>query len=109
MCRRIFYIDGVELAEGGAAEEALVFSLHTVTGVPSSNTIQLRVQVGAAKFLALIDTGSTHSFIGEVAACCTGLPIEPRPGLTATVANGERIACPGVLRRTPVLIDGLEF
>jgi hypothetical protein len=109
VCRRIFYIDGVELAEAAANEEAPVFSLYAVAGVPSSNTLQLPVQVGAAEFIALIDTGSTHSFIGELAAHRTGLPIEPRPGLTATVANGERIACPGVLRRTPMIIDGLEF
>jgi hypothetical protein len=38
-CRRIFYIDGVELDEGGAEEEASVFSLHAVAGVPDSNTI----------------------------------------------------------------------
>jgi hypothetical protein len=109
VCRRIFYIDDIELDEGAVAEEAPVFSLHAVVGVPGTNTIQLWVTMGTAEFIALIDTGSTHSFIGEDAACRTGLTIEPRPGLTATVANGERIACPGVLRCTPVLIDGLEF
>ena len=109
VCRRIFYIDGIELDEGAVAEEAPVFSLHAVAGVPGSNTLQLRVRVGEADFTALIDTGSTHSFIGEDAARRAGLCIEPRPRLTATVANGERVACPGVLRRAPVLIDGLEF
>jgi hypothetical protein len=68
VCRRIFFIDGVELAEDEAPEEAPVFSLHAVVGVPVSSTIQLRVQVGAASFVALVDTGSTHCFIGEEAA-----------------------------------------
>ena len=39
VCRRIFYIDGVELDEGAVAEEAPVFSLHAVAGVPGGNTI----------------------------------------------------------------------
>jgi hypothetical protein len=77
--------------------------------VPVSNTVQLQVLLGTATFVALVDTGSTHSFIGEAAARHTGLHIEPRPRLTATVANGERVACPGVLRHAPVIINGMEF
>jgi len=33
----------------------------------------------------------------------------PQPRLTATVANGERITCPGVIRQAPLNIDGEEF
>ena len=114
VCRRLFYIDGFEIADDAAAAdgpdtEAPVFSLHAVAGVPVSNTVQLQVLLGAATFVALVDTGSTHSFIGEAAARLTGLHIEPHPRLTATVANGERVPCPGVLRQAPVIIDGMEF
>ncbi|WVZ81753.1 LOW QUALITY PROTEIN: hypothetical protein U9M48_029095 [Paspalum notatum var. saurae] len=89
--------------------EAPVFSLHVVAGVAVSNTIQLQVLLGTATFVALVDTGSTHSFIGEVAARGTGLSLEPRPRLTAKVANGERVSCPGILRQAPVIIDDMEF
>jgi hypothetical protein len=75
-----------------------MFSLHAVVGAPVSSTIQLHVRVGAVDFIVLIDMGSTHSFIGEDAARRAGLPIEPHPRLMATVANGEHVACPGVLR-----------
>lgn len=109
VCRRIFYVDGVELAEEEEQGKVPVFSLHAVAGVAVSSTIQLRVQVGAATFTALVDTGSTHSFIGETAAQRAGLLVDTRPRLTATVANGERISCPGVLRQAPVVIDGLTF
>ncbi|WVZ87490.1 hypothetical protein U9M48_034121 [Paspalum notatum var. saurae] len=54
-------------------------------------------------------TGSTHCFIGEAAAQRAGLPVTPRPRLTATVANGERIACPGVLRQAAIVIDSRPF
>jgi hypothetical protein len=78
--------------------ESPVFSLHAVTGMAMCNTVQLHVVVDAATFFALIDTGLTHNFIGEATARRSSLTIEPRPRLTATVANVERVACPGVLR-----------
>jgi len=107
-CRHIFFVDGVEIddVEGGAAHqeddaatETPVFSLHAVAGVAVGAPILLRVTLGAATLVALVDTGSTHNFIGEAAAHHTGLTIIPRPRLTATVANGEKVACPGVLRQ----------
>eukprot|EP00267_Zea_mays_P048480 XP_020401050.1 uncharacterized protein LOC109942893 [Zea mays] len=109
VCRRIFFFDGFELDEAEASEEASVFSLHVVAGVPVASTIQLRVHVGSASFTVLVDTGSTHSFIGETAAQQAGMPVQTHPRLTAIVANRERISCPGVLRQAPVVIDGLEF
>jgi hypothetical protein len=67
------------------------------------------VVVGAATFVALVDTGSTHNFIGESAARRSNLPIEPRPRLTATVANGKCVSCPGVLRQSQVTINNRAF
>jgi hypothetical protein len=71
--------------------------------------IQITVSVGAASLLALLDSGSTHSFISEDAARRTRLPIEDRPRMTATVTNGERVACSGVIRHTPFSIDATSL
>jgi hypothetical protein len=114
VCMRIFYIGGFEIGDEARdaddpGPEAPVFSLHAIAGVAVGNTVQLKVLLGAATFVALVDTGSTHSFIGEAAARRTGLHIEPRPRLTVTVANGECAACPGVLCQAPVIINGMEF
>jgi hypothetical protein len=105
VCRCIFYIDSVELAEDEPTEEAPVYSLDVVVGVPVRGTLQLEVQVGATTLIALIDTGSTHCFIGEATAQRAGLPVAPRSRLTATMANGERIDWPGILRQAPIVID----
>eukprot|EP00267_Zea_mays_P045001 XP_020397235.1 uncharacterized protein LOC109941145 [Zea mays] len=70
---------------------------------------RVRVQVGAVTLTALLDTGSTHNFIAEAAASRTGLAVQTSPRLTATVANGERIACPGVFRQAPITIAGEDF
>jgi hypothetical protein len=115
-CRRIFYVEGVQLEtddDAAAAAEpegdAPVYSLHAVAGVSGFDTLQVRALLGPAVLVALLDTGSTHNFIGERAAHRSGLHIQPRPRLTATVANGERIVCPGVIRDAPVTVHGETF
>jgi hypothetical protein len=59
--------------------------------------------------VALLDTRSTHNFIGERAAHRSRLPIQPRPRLTATVANGDKITCPRVIHDAPVILHGTTF
>ncbi|XP_066374128.1 uncharacterized protein [Miscanthus floridulus] len=116
VCKRLFLLDSImddDDDDAGGEDtpdpEAPVFSLHAVAGVPSGNTLLLRVTLGAASLVALVDTGSSHNFIGEAAASRTGLAVQPCPCLTATVANGEKVPCPGVLRRAAICIDGLAF
>ena len=116
VCRRIFYLNGVEIAAAdeepagdAQQEEAPVFSLRAVAGMPICDSMQVRASLGATTLVALLDTGSTHNFIAEDAARRTGLTVQPRPRLTATVANGERVTCPGVIRRAPVIIEGDTF
>jgi hypothetical protein len=110
VCKRLFLLDSIAddddtdeapVTEHMVDTESPVFSLHAVAGVPIADTIQLAVTVGDASLLALLDSGSTHSFIGEDAAHRTGLPVQARPRMTATVANGERVPCPGVIRNAP--------
>jgi hypothetical protein len=115
--RGIFFIDGVTITdeeETAAAKPnyevgAPVFSLHVVAGVPICDTMQVRVELGTATLVALLDMGSTHYFIREEAARHTGLVIQPRPRLTATVANGEHILCPGVIRQALIIIAAERF
>jgi hypothetical protein len=71
--------------------------------------MQVRVTVGTVTLTTLLDTGSMHNFIAEAAVVRTGLAVRSSPHLTATVANGERIACPGVLRQAPITIVGENF
>jgi hypothetical protein len=118
-CRRLFFLDGVEIDDapdtGAAAvedageQEAPIFSLHAVAGVPVGKTMQVRVLVGSTPLVALLDTGSTHNFISETAAARSGLPIQARPRLTAMVANGEKVPCPGVIRHAPLMIHDIAF
>ena len=118
VCKRLFLLDGVpEEAnddeptdeDGTAAEETPHFSLHAIAGVPFSDTMQLKVVLGDITLTALLDLGSMHNFIAETAAHRTGLPLQRQPRLTVTVANGERVTCPGVIRQAPLTITADTF
>jgi len=121
VCKRLFLLDSLpdddddtadDGADAGAEEgdtEAPVFSLHAVAGVPLANTMQVRVSVGTATFVALLDSGSNHNFIAEEAARCTGLRVQPQARMSAMVANGEKIPCPGIIWQAPVTIDNTTF
>ena len=135
-CRRLFFVDGVKIddtagdgavagadlgeqaaavlairaAPGAAkAEESPSFSLAALAGVCFTDTLQISVTIGNTLFSALLDSGSSHSFISESAAHRTGLPIATRPRMMATVANGERITCSGVMRHTAFSVQGDAF
>jgi hypothetical protein len=71
--------------------------------------MQIAVTLGTVSLVALIDSGSTHNFIGEEAARRTSLTLQQRPHLTALVANSERVTCEGVIRDAPLLVDGEPF
>ena len=76
---------------------------------PPAYSLQFRVLVAGVPLIALLDTGSTHNFILEGAAQQIGLPIQSRPRLTTTVANGERVSYTSVLCSTAFTIEGAPF
>jgi hypothetical protein len=97
---------GDELAQ---TEELPAFSLHAIAGVRFTDTMQVTVNLAGSPFIALLDSGSTYNFISESAAQRTGLPLQHRPRLTATVANGERVSCVGIIRQAAVTIHSDVF
>jgi hypothetical protein len=90
--------DVPELSEAGANEEIPHFSLHAITGVRFSDTMQIRVVLGGMSLVALLDSGSTHNFISEAVVQRIGLPLQHRPRLTTIVANDKRVSCLGIIR-----------
>lgn len=81
-------VETTEATEETPTEESPHYSLHAIAGVCVNDTLQLPVSLGDISLIALLDTGSTHNFISEGATQQTGLPLQRRPRLTATVANG---------------------
>ncbi|CAN6198913.1 unnamed protein product [Urochloa humidicola] len=96
-------------ASSDSTEEEVRISLNAITGVQSGSTIQLATVVNGTALAALVDSGSTHSFISEDTARRIGLTPAPRPGLTVGVANGDRILSSGVCKDVTVHIGQEQF
>jgi hypothetical protein len=58
---------------------------------------------------ALVDSGSTHSFISLETASHLHLQPDYRPGIQVTVANGDCVASAGICRGIHIFIDKEEF
>jgi len=91
------------------SEEDVRISMHVLTGITSGDNIRLRVRIRGIELTALVDSGSTHTFIHDEVARRLGLAVEHQPGLTVKVANGEHIQSLGVCPATPVNIHGQQF
>jgi hypothetical protein len=60
----VFLIE-LEEADEAAALEDLGISLHALTGIAGANIMQLRVNIACKELHALVDFGSTHTFIHD--------------------------------------------
>jgi hypothetical protein len=83
--------------------------LHAISGVHTSNTMQVCLRLGDVHIHALIDSSSMHNLIAEKVASRTGLPMVYCSSAPVTMASGERVPCTGVYRRTPFSINGDQF
>lgn len=66
----------LEMEDGMEADhwaEDLGISLHAITGIDVADTMHLRVRIGDTTLLALVDSGSTHTFLRESVAESLGL------------------------------------
>jgi hypothetical protein len=116
-CARLFHIEYDETASdddaapaGDADTDEPRVSLNALSGVDGANTMRLPVHVGGEHVIALVDSGSTHNFINTQLARHLRCPLAPvREDLRVVVANGDRLASPGLCRDLPLTIDGERF
>lgn len=90
-------------------DEAPKNSLHALTGVRTSENMQVKAHLGDQEFIALIDSGSTHNFLSADAIRQLALPLELRDGMRVVMANGERATCSGFSMHTSLTIDKEAF
>ena len=127
MCKRLFYLEvddyivetPVEATEDTpsselagpemAAANALVVSLQAVAGIRAANSMLLPIVIKGERFLALLDTGSTHNFVSGETMRRLGLVPAGGERLRITVANGDRMPCEGIARNVPIRIYDEDF
>ncbi|WCJ37220.1 hypothetical protein M5689_018372 [Euphorbia peplus] len=110
-CKRLFCLlmdenDHDEEIEGSFEPE---ISLHAITGIQNSQTMQLKAQVAGQTMLILVDSGSIHNFVNKQDALQLGLPMTVKPGLQVTVANGEKVHSPGICAQIPIQVNTETF
>ena len=59
--------------------------------------------------IALVDSGSTHTFIRDAIVPRLGLHVTPTAGLLVKVANGEKVLSGGVCSQTPLTVGEENF
>ena len=67
----------------------------------------LPVTINGERFLALLDTGSTHNLRAGATMRRLALQLTEGEQLRITVANGDRLQCQGITRHVPIFI-GVE-
>jgi hypothetical protein len=100
--------DGAEVEAVSVAED-LGISLHALTGIDIVDMVKLHVHVNDKTLVALMDPGSTHTFVKEAVVPHLGLPVTPRSRLTIKVFNDERVASQGVCKEADMVIDVEHF
>jgi hypothetical protein len=81
--------------EVDTATDELGISLHALIGIDVFNTMKLHISINGKLLVALVDTGSTHTFIKEGLLSQLGLEVTPQDGLIVKVTNGEWVTSKG--------------
>jgi hypothetical protein len=105
----VFLLEMDDYVEVDTAADELGISLHALTGIDVANTMKLHVHIKGKRLVALVDTGSTHTFIKESLLPQLGLEVTPHEGLTVKVDNGEQVNSSRVYRVTGMDIGSENF
>ncbi|XP_010260188.1 PREDICTED: uncharacterized protein K02A2.6-like [Nelumbo nucifera] len=110
-CKKLLclLVDETEEDEEEPSPTEPEISLHAITGIRTSQTMQLRALVTGKLVRILVDSGSTHNFISNQAAHKLELPMEVKPQLQVAVANGERVHSPGICKNTRIQVGKESF
>jgi hypothetical protein len=66
-------------------------SAEALHGIPGKSTLSVPVQIGKYKVTALLDSGSTQSFLDSALVHKLGLPVHNTPAQIVLVAGGGQL------------------
>ena len=92
-------------------EQSASISLHALTGIdpPDVPTMYVWVFLGARRLTALLDSGSSKTFINTRVAEELRIPVYPDQALKVTVGNGDQVLSPGRLAEVRGMVGGDYF
>jgi hypothetical protein len=99
-----------ETIEDHPEEPELQISMHALSGTCSrAQTFPLFVQSHGIKLVALVDSGSTTSFLDPSVILKARLILGPSKPEKVTVANGGTLWTQGIIVDVPYIIQGHQF
>jgi hypothetical protein len=89
--------------------ELMSLSANAVQGTSSDNTISLAVTILGVPAIALIDSGSSNTFLDKEFAIKHNLPMQSAPVKTVRVAGGGTLLSDATLHKCPIIIQKHKF
>jgi hypothetical protein len=84
-------------------------SLQALHGMPGEGTLSVNIWIAGKPAMALIDTGSTNTFLDLQFAQDQQLVLVPVPHRTVLVAGGGELSCESILPQCKYSIQDKEF
>ena len=84
-------------------------SLYAIAGIRTANAMRIPVTINGCRLVALLDSGSTHNFIGTELLRHLHLATSAHPTIQVLVAIGDRAPCHGVATSVALTVDTEDF
>jgi hypothetical protein len=113
-CKQLFIIEVVDEEEPAGlspnADEPTI-SIHALTSIQprTSHTMAILVTANGTHIIALLDSGSTHNFIDNMAASRVGIVLAGLSGLRVMVTNSDKLVSSGCCRNMAMTVHGEHF
>jgi short subunit fatty acids transporter len=90
--------------------QELLISMHAISSIASAaKTFPLFVTIGSMKLVALIDSGSSTTFIDPSVIVKANLPVHNHEPIKVTVANGSTLWTQAITPSYQYSIQGHDF
>jgi Retroviral aspartyl protease len=89
--------------------EEVIVLMHATSNNPVSNTMRFKGFIGTVPVFALIDSGSTHSFVNPAVLHTQKHPVISTNPMIVMVANGERMVTDSKCEALQFSIQGIKF
>jgi hypothetical protein len=90
-------------------EQLMQLSLQALHGMPGEGTLSVQITIGGKHAMALIDTGSTNTFLDAHFAKGHQQHLIPIPHRKVLVAGGGELNCQSILPQCGYTIQGTTF
>lgn len=92
-----------------AKTELMHLSTHAVEGTAGTATFSLLVQINGHQAVALVDSGSSHTFMDHAFAIKSNCPLQSGPTKKISVAGGGHLLSTSTVSRLHYRVQGHQF